>query len=81
MGKIQKLWLTNTLLLVLFIIAVFIKDLHLTNPWLLQHELYSKLIGNTVLVYLHFFLTGIALYKNFDWIEKFLRGKVNCTNC
>ena len=74
-AKTKKLWLINTLLLVFFAISVFIKDFHLTNPWLLQHQIYAKLLGNTVFIYLHFFLTGIAIYKNFDWIERFLRGK------
>ncbi|WP_435355291.1 acyltransferase family protein [Emticicia sp. SJ17W-69] len=75
-GKNKKLWLTNTILAIFFIISVIIKDFHLTNSWMLRHELYDKLLGNTVLVYLHFFLTGIAIYKNFKWIEPLIRGKV-----
>ncbi|WP_394990812.1 acyltransferase family protein [Emticicia sp.] len=74
-AKIQKLWLINIALFGLFVISIFIKDIHLNNPWMLKHELYDKLLGNTVLVYLYFFLTGIAIYKNFYWIEKFLKGK------
>jgi peptidoglycan/LPS O-acetylase OafA/YrhL len=75
-GKSKKLWLSNVVLLVIFTLSIFIKFFYLNNTWLLQHEIYVKLFGNTVLIYLHFFLTGIAIYKNFDWIEKYVRGKV-----
>lgn len=74
-SKVKKLWITNLLLFIVFVISVIIKDFHLNNPWLLQHEMYAKLLGNTVFVFLHFFVTGIAIYKNFAWIERFVRGK------
>jgi peptidoglycan/LPS O-acetylase OafA/YrhL len=74
-SKTKKLWHINIILLVFFVISVFIKDFHLNNPWMIQHEMYDKLLGNTVLVFLHFFITGIAIYKNFAWIEPLVRGK------
>lgn len=74
-GKTKKLWVTNASLLGIFILSILIKYLLLESQWVLQHQVYGKLLGTTVFVYLHFFLTGIAIYKNFDWLEKYVREK------
>lgn len=66
----------NLILLGVFLLSILIKHLIQTNPFILQNELYVKLLNNTVLIYLHFFLTGIAIYKNFDWLLPFLKDKV-----
>lgn len=67
---------TNIIIAIFFIAAVLIKYIINTNPWILSHELLAKFLGNTVFYYLYFFLTGIAIYKNFDWIEQYLKQKV-----
>ncbi len=72
----KKLLYTNILLAVLFICAVFITYFINTNAWIISHELLSKFLGNTVFYHLYFFLTGIAIYKNFGWLEKYLKDKV-----
>lgn len=72
----KKLLQANILIAVLFVLAVFMKYFINTNAWILSHELLSKFLGNTVFYYLYFFLTGIAIYKNFSWIEKYLKEKV-----
>lgn len=71
----NKLYI-NLIVLVLFLLSILVKYLISTNPTILQNELYVKLLNNTVLMYLHFFLTGIAIYKNFDWLFPFLKDKV-----
>ncbi|WP_259016461.1 acyltransferase family protein [Emticicia fluvialis] len=72
----RKLWQTNLLLAAIFVVSVILKLVINTNSWVLAHEQVHKLFGNTVLYYLHFFLTGIAIYKNFTWIEKLVKNKV-----
>ncbi|GAB3513962.1 acyltransferase [Emticicia fontis] len=72
----KKLIYNNIIIGVLFTLSVFTKYFINTDSWILSHELISKFLGNTVFYYLNFFLTGIAIYKNFGWLEKFLRGKV-----
>ena len=72
----KKLLYTNIVIAILFVLSIFTKYLINTNAWILSHELIAKFLGNTVFYYLNFFLTGIAIYKNFEWLEKYLRGKV-----
>lgn len=72
----KKLLNTNILIAILFTLAVFVTYFINTSVWIKNHELLSKFLGNTVFYHLYFFLTGIAIYKNFGWIEKYLRGKV-----
>ncbi|MFN3490244.1 MAG: acyltransferase family protein, partial [Emticicia sp.] len=72
----KKKWVVNILLLIVFLLSILVKHLIHTNPFILQNELYVKLLNNTVLIYLHFFLTGIAIYKNFDWLLPYLKEKV-----
>lgn len=72
----KKKWAVNISLLIVFLLSILVKHLIHTNPFILQNELYEKLLNNTVLIYLHFFLTGIAIYKNFDWLLPFLKEKV-----
>lgn len=66
----------NVSLLVVFLLSILVKYWIHSSPIILQNELYVKLLNNTVLIYLHFFLTGIAIYKNFDWLLPFLKEKV-----
>lgn len=68
-------WSINLSLLVFFLLSIFIKYFIHNNAFILQNELYVKLLNNTVLIYLHFFLTGIAIYKNFDWLLPYLKDK------
>ncbi|MBA4850069.1 acyltransferase [Emticicia sp. BO119] len=72
----KKLAHNNIIIALLFLLAVFIKFFINTNTWILSHDLLSKFLGNTVFYYLYFFLTGIAIYKNFNWLEKYLKEKV-----
>jgi peptidoglycan/LPS O-acetylase OafA/YrhL len=72
----KKQIVVNLSLLTLFVLSIFIKYSIHNNPFILQNELYVKLLNNTVLIYLHFFLTGIAIYKNYDWLSKYLKDKV-----
>lgn len=72
----KKKWVVNVLLLIVFLLSILLKHLIHTNTFILQNELYVKLLNNTVLIYLHFFLTGIAIYKNFEWLLPFLKEKV-----
>lgn len=72
----KKKWVVNILLLIVFLLSILVKHLIHTSPYILQNELYVKLLNNTVLIYLHFFLTGIAIYKNFEWLLPFLKEKV-----
>jgi peptidoglycan/LPS O-acetylase OafA/YrhL len=72
----KKLLFANIIIAVMFVLAIFAKYFINTNTWILSHELLSKFLGNTVFFYLYFFLTGIAIYKNFGWIEKYLKEKV-----
>jgi peptidoglycan/LPS O-acetylase OafA/YrhL len=72
----KKLSYANIIIAVLFLLSILVKYLINTNAWILSHELISKFLGNTVFYYLNFFLTGIAIYKNFGWLEKYLREKV-----
>ena len=65
----------NLLLLIVFLLSIFIKYYIHNNAFLLHNELYVKLLNNTVLIYLHFFLTGIAIYKNFEWLLPYLKDK------
>ncbi|CAH0995246.1 hypothetical protein EMA8858_01366 [Emticicia aquatica] len=66
----------NLSLLAIFLLSILIKYAIQTSPLILQKEIYVKLFNNTILIYLHFFLTGIAIYKNFEWLSKFLNDKV-----
>ena len=72
----EKLLQTNIVLGVLFAVSIILKLLISSNPLVLSNELLQKILGNTVFYYLHFFLTGIAIYKNFAWIEKYVKDKV-----
>ena len=72
----KKLSFTNLLLIGIFLLSILVKYLIQTNQWLIEHQVYFKLLGNTVFYYLHFFLVGIAIYKNFGWIERYIREKV-----
>jgi len=65
----------NLLLLLVFLLSIFIKHFVFDNALLLQNELCIKLLNNTVLMYLHFFLTGIAIFKNFEWLLAYLKDK------
>nr|WP_299416389.1 acyltransferase [uncultured Emticicia sp.] len=65
----------NLLLLLVFLLSIFIKHFAYNNALLLQNELCIKLLNNTVLMYLHFFLTGIAIFKNFEWLLAYLKDK------
>ncbi|RYU96131.1 acyltransferase family protein [Emticicia agri] len=72
----KRLLHKNIRIAVLFVLAVLTTYFINTSSWIHAHELLSKVLGNTVFYYLYFFLTGIAIYKNFRWIEKYLKGKV-----
>lgn len=72
----KKKWTVNISLLIVFLLSILVKHLIHTNQFILQNELYVKLLNNTILIYLHFFLTGIAIYKNFDWLLPYLKEKV-----
>jgi peptidoglycan/LPS O-acetylase OafA/YrhL len=65
----------NLLLLLVFFLSILIKYFINNNAFILQNELYFKLLNNTVLIYLHFFLTGIAIYKNFESLLPYLKDK------
>ena len=67
---------TNILLVTLFLISLLIKYLILNNSFISNNEIASKLAGNTVFFNLHFFLTGIAFYKNYALLEKYLSNKI-----
>lgn len=67
---------SNLVLLVVFLFSILIKYLIQTNTFILEHVFYEKLLNNTIIIYLHFFLTGIGIYKNFDWILVYLKEKV-----
>ncbi len=56
-------------------LSILVKHLIHTSPIVLNNLLYEKLFNNTILIYLHFFLTGIFIYKNFDWLLPFLKEK------
>lgn len=75
-NKTKKLLYTNLLLGVLFALAVGVNYFINHNTFLPHEGLLSKFLGNTVFYYLYFFLTGIIIYKNFSWIEYYLRNKV-----
>ena len=66
----------NLSLFGIFAASIAVKHLIHSNEFILQNVLYEKIFNNTVLIYLHFFLTGIAIYKNFDRLAKFLTNKV-----
>lgn len=72
----KKKWLINTSILVFFLLSILLKHLIYLSSFMLQNELQVKLLNNTVFICLHFFLTGIAIYKNFDWLLPFLKDKV-----
>lgn len=75
-NRAKKLLHINIIIAVMFVLAVIMRYVINTNPWILSHELLAKFLGNTVFYYLYFFLTGIAIYKNWGWLGKFLREKV-----
>jgi peptidoglycan/LPS O-acetylase OafA/YrhL len=72
----KKLLFTNVVIAILFVISVLTTYFINKSTWINSHELLAKFLGNTVFYHLYFFLTGIAIYKNFGWLEKFLRDKV-----
>jgi peptidoglycan/LPS O-acetylase OafA/YrhL len=63
----------NLLLFLVFFLSILIKYFIHNNAFIMHNELYVKLLNNTVLIYLHFFLTGIAIYKNFEWLLPYLK--------
>lgn len=71
----KNILIINLLLLLVFLLSIFIKHFVQNNALILQNELYIKLLNNTVLMYLHFFLTGIAICKNFGWLLPYLKDK------
>ncbi|WP_064197113.1 MULTISPECIES: acyltransferase [Emticicia] len=72
----QKKIYVNLLLAILFIISILVKYYVHISPLLTENVVYEKLFNNTVINYLHFFLTGIIIYKNFDIIFPILKEKV-----
>ncbi len=66
----------NILLVFLFLLSILVKHLIHTSPSITSNIFYEKLFNNTILIYLHFFLTGIFIYKNFDWLLPILKEKV-----
>jgi peptidoglycan/LPS O-acetylase OafA/YrhL len=75
-NKVKHRFLANLIIGLFFILSIVLKYVITEGHWGGNNETFRKLLNTTVFVYLHFFLTGIAIYKNFDFLEKMLRGKV-----
>ncbi len=66
-NKINKVF--KILFIVSFVITICYKYLGLNNLY------YMKLIGVSLLPYLHIFLIGVFLQRNFNFVQKYLSGK------
>lgn len=74
-SKIRGILKVNIFLIFLFCLSItfrfFVDSNYLNNI----SPILSKLSGNFILYYLHFFLTGIILYKNFGKLKVYIYDK------
>jgi peptidoglycan/LPS O-acetylase OafA/YrhL len=75
-SKIKNILLANFFLIVLFLASIVFRYFIDSESLAHSYPFLIKLSGNFILYYLHFFLTGIILYKNFDTIKALITGKV-----
>lgn len=74
--RIRKKIVVNLFLVALFFTSIGFRYIVDSENMLHNYPILVKLSGNFVLYYLHFFLTGILLYKNYEFIQKLITGKV-----
>lgn len=75
-SKLKKRTLVNLFLVLLFLLSIGFKYFVESNEYGKSIPILTKLSGNFVLYYLHFFLTGIIMYKNYDVLQKWIKDKV-----
>ncbi len=75
-SKLKRKLLVNIFLIFLFLTSIIFRYFVDSPSFAQSNLMFAKLAGNFVLYYLHFFLTGIILYKNFDSIKNIVIGKV-----
>lgn len=75
-SKLKNKFTVNLFLILLFLTSIFFRFYVEAESFLHTYPFLAKLSGNFILYYLHFFLTGIILYKNFEGIKAFVTGKV-----
>ncbi len=72
----KKNWQKNVFLIACFLISIGFKKYIGSSTTFQENIIASKLAGNTVLFYLHFFITGIFIFVNFEFLRKHLEGKI-----
>jgi peptidoglycan/LPS O-acetylase OafA/YrhL len=73
--NVAELWKKNIFLISLFVFTVLFE--HYFQAYLVQknNTLLMNLWGVSIFHYLHFFMVGIIIYVNFEFLKEYLAGK------